>query len=73
MNQSQTLRAVRCRVCRRTCRELESQLKNYVPVYADKTRDEEIIASIKRTLNIFRWNVAVLELEIRLETEAEFF
>ncbi len=63
MNKSQTLRATRCRVLRKTCRELESQLENYVPVYADKTRDEEIIASTKRTLAIFRWNAAVLELE----------
>ncbi|MCX6738601.1 MAG: hypothetical protein NT098_00930 [Candidatus Parcubacteria bacterium] len=73
MNKSQTLRATRCRVLRKTCRELESQLENYVPVYADKERDEEIIASTKRTLAIFRWNVAVLELEIKLETETELF
>ncbi|MCX6736390.1 MAG: hypothetical protein NTZ13_04895 [Candidatus Parcubacteria bacterium] len=73
MNKPQTLRATRYRVLRKTCRELESQLKNYVPVYADKKRDEAIIASIKQTLAILRWNAAVLELETQMETKSELF
>jgi hypothetical protein len=67
MNVSETKRAERYRVIARTIREMEAKLQSYVRVYPDPKRDAEIIASTKRTLDIFRKEAVLLRAEMDFE------